>query len=335
MHSEDARLTALQEWLVTQGFADYEIAPASADASFRRYFRVIHNGESHIVMDAPPDKEDCLPFVRIGAALRGFGMNVPQVLAQDLKQGFLLLSDLGNRQYLDELNDGTVDRLYWDAIDALIRMQAAGKPDMLPPYDEALLQREMSLFPEWLLADLLKIEMDERARLMLAQTFQTLTASALKQRRVWVHRDYHSRNLMLCEGDNPGVLDFQDAVFGPLTYDLASLLRDCYIEWPRSRVEAWLDYYRREAAEAGVLHHVERAKFIEQFDLMGMQRHLKAAGIFARLYLRDGKQGYLKDIPRTLAYILDVAARYPELRSFRGWMLQTLMPAVARSDYFR
>ncbi len=336
MLNDDHRLAAIKQWLSdSQGFTSFDIAPASSDASFRRYFRVIHDGRSHIVMDAPPDKENCEPFVRIGTAMHRFGLNVPRIVSQDLAQGFLLLSDLGSRQYLDELDEQSADRLYWDAIDALVKLQAAGEPGALSPYDDELLQREMALFRDWLVGDLLKIDIDIQTSFMLKQAFEILAASALKQQRVWVHRDYHSRNLMVCDLNNPGILDFQDAVYGPITYDLVSLLRDCYIAWPRPRVEMWVDYYRRKAMEAGVLHPVERARFIEAFDLMGIQRHLKAAGIFARLWLRDGKQGYLKDIPRTVGYIIEASAHYPVLGSFRVWLMHTVLPAMKRSDHFR
>ncbi len=317
MLNDDHRLAAIKQWLSdSQGFTSFDIAPASSDASFRRYFRVIHDGRSHIVMDAPPDKENCEPFVRIGTAMHRFGLNVPRIVSQDLAQGFLLLSDLGSRQYLDELDEQSADRLYWDAIDALVKLQAAGEPGALSPYDDELLQREMALFRDWLVGDLLKIDIDIQTSFMLKQAFEILAASALKQQRVWVHRDYHSRNLMVCDLNNPGILDFQDAVYGPITYDLVSLLRDCYIAWPRQQVEAWVTQYYQRAIEAGMLNSVSRDQFIAWFDVMGIQRHLKASGIFARLNYRDHKPGYLKDIPRTLNYVLAVAPDYPPLHQF-------------------
>ena len=298
------------------------MAPASSDASFRRYFRVWYDDQTRIVMDAPPDKEDCRPFVAIAQAMRGLGLNTPEVLAGDLDQGLLLLTDFGSRQYLPELNERSVPDLYGDALAALARLQIGGDPAsaLLPPYDAALLHREMELFREWFLGKLLGLALTTGEHQVLDQAFALLAANALEQPRVWVHRDYHSRNLMVTDPDNPGVLDFQDAVVGALTYDLVSLLRDCYIAWPRAQVEHWaLDYrLRLRALGFGGLEDAEQ--FLRDFDLMGVQRHLKAIGIFARLNLRDGKPGYLRDIPRTLGYVLDVAARYPELAELRRFL---------------
>ena len=239
----------LREWLDAVLPAPLtRIAPASSDASFRRYFRVWRDGQTWIVMDAPPDKEDCRPFIAIAQALRGLGLNAPDVLAEDLDQGWLLLTDLGSRQYLAELDPHNVPRLYDDALAALARLQTGGDPDstLLPSYDSALLHREMELFRDWFLSRLLGLDLREDEHHALDQTFALLASNALEQPRVWVHRDYHSRNLMITEPDNPGILDFQDAVVGAVTYDLASLLRDCYIAWPRSQVETWaLDYRLR------------------------------------------------------------------------------------------
>ena len=291
------------------------IAPASSDASFRRYFRVWFDGQTRIVMDAPPDKEDCRPFVAIAQALRGLGLNAPEVLAGDLDQGVLLLTDLGSRPYLAELDERSVPGLYGDALAALARLQTGGDPGspLLPPYDSALLHREMELFREWFLGKLLGLRLGEGEHHSLDHTFALLADNALEQPRVWVHRDYHSRNLMVTDPDNPGVLDFQDAVVGAVTYDLVSLLRDCYIAWPRAQVEAWALDHRARLRALGMSGLDDAGQFLRSFDLMGVQRHLKAIGIFARLNLRDGKPGYLRDIPRTLGYVLEVAGRYPEL----------------------
>ncbi len=291
------------------------IAPASSDASFRRYFRVWFDGQTRIVMDAPPDKEDCRPFVAIAQALRGLGLNAPEVLAGDLDQGLLLLTDLGSRQYLTELDARSVPGLYGDALEALARLQIGGDPSspLLPPYDSALLHREMELFREWFLGKLLDLNLREEEHHILDHVFALLADNALEQPRVWVHRDYHSRNLMVTAPDNPGVLDFQDAVVGAVTYDLVSLLRDCYIAWPREQVEAWALGHRARLRALGMRGLDDADGFLRGFDLMGIQRHLKAVGIFARLHLRDGKPGYLRDIPRTLGYVLEVAGRYPEL----------------------
>ncbi len=310
----------LLEWLNTVlPAAPDRMAPASSDASFRRYFRVWYDGQTRIVMDAPPDQEDCRPFVAIGQAMRGLGLNVPEVLAGDLDQGLLLLTDLGSRQYLAELNQSSVSGLYDDALAALARLQTGGDPNapLLPLYDSALLHREMDLFHDWFLERLLGLDLQADERQTLVRTFALLADNALEQPRVWVHRDYHSRNLMVTDPANPGVLDFQDAVVGAVTYDLVSLLRDCYIAWPREQVERWVLDYRARLRTLGMSGLDDAGQFLRWFDLMGVQRHLKAIGIFARLNLRDGKAGYLRDIPRTLGYVLEVADRYAELAGLR------------------
>ncbi len=291
------------------------IRPASEDASFRRYFRVDTPDGTLILMDAPPEREDMRPFVEVGRHFHGIGLNVPELVAVDLEAGFLLLSDLGDRLYLDALSEETVERLYGDALGALLVIQSLGDTGGLPPYDRALLLAEMELFRDWLLARHLRLELDAAAQAMLSVAFQRLADSALEQPQVCVHRDYHSRNLMVTARNNPGILDFQDAVIGPVTYDLVSLLRDCYIDWPRARVEAWALGYRDLAEQGGVLVRdaVDEETFLRWFDWMGVQRHLKAAGIFARLLHRDGKPGYIGDIPRTLGYVVEVCGRYPEL----------------------
>lgn len=327
------RLALLRQWLEGElGMAGFDIEPASADASFRRYFRVTFDGESRIVMDAPPDKEDIRPFVHIGRQLRAIGLNVPEILAENLDQGFLLLGDLGSRQYLDELNQQNVDRLYGDAMDALATLQARGPgADELPPYDRQLLWQEMELFRDWLLHEHLGVTLDAPVLKLLNETFALLADNALEQPAVSVHRDYHSRNLMVCE-HNPGILDFQDAVYGPVTYDLASLLRDCYIAWPRERVEAWVLQYHDIAVQNGILNGPQEERFLRWFDLMGVQRHLKASGIFARLNHRDGKSGYLGDIPRTLDYVVEVSARYAELQPFQQLLESLVLPALKESS---
>jgi len=326
------RLEQLKRWLDhSLGLPAYEIAPASSDASFRRYFRVCFNGESRIVMDAPPDKEDSRPFVAIARQLYAIGLNVPQILAEDLEQGFLLLSDLGSRQYLDELNAQSVERLYGDAMGALATLQACGpQAGALPRYDRELLWREMELFREWYLGRHLGLTLSASEQQVLDETFTLLAESALAQPAVTVHRDYHSRNLMVSE-HNPGILDFQDAVHGPLTYDLVSLLRDCYIAWPRSQVEEWALGYHDIALDHGILRERQPERFLRWFDLMGVQRHLKASGIFARLNHRDGKPGYLNDIPRTLGYVNEVSARYPELGSFRALLEEHVLPLLVEA----
>ncbi|NOX90927.1 MAG: phosphotransferase [Gammaproteobacteria bacterium] len=330
-----ARLDVLTTWVNevlrsatgnTSQPVDFQLAPASEDASFRRYFRVTGSavagcfdgvGESLIVMDAPPDKEDSHPFVIISGLLTAAGLGVPQVFAKDFGQGFLLLSDLGAQVYLDALNEHTVESLYADALDALFKMQrnASQYVAELPVCDETLLLNEMALFDDWYCQQYRGWSFTDKQRTGLDCVFQQLCESALVQPQVFVHRDYHSRNLMVTEQHNPGILDFQDAVFGPVTYDLVSLLRDCYIDWPRPRVEQWALGYLHRVADAGLIPPAPDTTYLRWFDWMGVQRHLKAAGIFARLHLRDNKPGYLADIPRTLAYVRDVSMRYPELKS--------------------
>lgn len=325
----DQRLRDLRHWLVHALAMDVRsIEPASSDASFRRYFRIRHADGSLIVMDAPPAREDSRPFIEIAARLRGIGLNAPAVLQADLEQGYLLLSDLGSRRYLDVLDTQTVEPLYLDALAALERLQVHGPRTGLPDYDRPLLLREMQLFPDWLLERHLGLALDHGQRAMLEQTFELLAAAALEQPRVCVHRDYHSRNLMVTAADNPGVLDFQDAVLGPITYDLVSLLRDCYIAWPRAQVEAWaLGYLQRPQIRA-LAGEVADRDWLRWFDLMGVQRHLKASGIFARLWHRDGKPGYLGDVPRTLQYIVQVASSYPELGPLHAFLQQSVLPRL-------
>ncbi len=319
------RTTEIFHWLRKNNYGVEELQPASNDASFRRYLRGDVDGVSRIVMDAPPENEDCGPFVAIGRALCGIDLNVPEILEEDLENGFLLLSDLGDRQYLNELNEDTVEQLYADAMGALMVLQAKGPgSESIPSYDKALLTQEMELFREWFLQKHLEFELDDATNQLLDQTFELLAHSALEQPKVCVHRDYHSRNLMLTEQNNPGILDFQDAVYGPVTYDLVSLLRDCYIAWPREQVEAWVKGYRTQAVASNVIdeNEVSEHQFLRWFDLMGIQRHLKAIGIFARLNHRDGKSGYLGDIPRTLTYVEEVSGRYPELKDFHDFIAQ-------------
>lgn len=330
------RLQQLKRWLESElDFSEYTLNPASADASFRRYFRVLHQGESFIVMDAPPEKENSRPFIDISRLLSGAGLNVPVVIDDDLEQGFLLLSDLGNRLYLDELKGDAVEHLYGDALSALATLQSCipGNAD-LPAYDRMLLMKEMELFREWLLGGYLGVTLDNAQTMLIDATFSLLADNALEQPQVCVHRDYHSRNLMVTARNNPGILDFQDAVVGPVTYDLVSLLRDCYIEWPRAQVEDWALGYQQLALQSGILRkqHEDAGRFLRWFDLMGMQRHLKAAGIFTRLDRRDGKPGYLADIPRTLGYIVDVASRHDELAAFGRFVeKQVMSPLLART----
>jgi aminoglycoside/choline kinase family phosphotransferase len=319
--TNEQRLAALHRFAAAAlGRGDVAIERASADASFRSYWRVRTPGAaSFIVMDAPPGKEDIGPWLDVARRLRRSGVNAPEVMAEDRAHGFVLMSDLGTSLYLPALTEATADALYRDALDALLAMQVRGDATGLPRYDETRLGAEMELFPEWFLKRHLGLELecDEWERIEVV--FRHLIDAALEQPVAFVHRDYHSRNLLITARDNPGVVDFQDAVLGPVTYDLVSLLRDCYIEWPDARVAAWSEGHRQRLRSAGLVE-ADAARWLRWFDLMGLQRHLKVLGIFCRLCYRDGKQGYLGDLPLVLRYTLRVAVRYPELAPFGDWL---------------
>ena len=310
------RLTQLQRWLDSLSENTYtDLKPASADASFRQYFRVTNtkDDKSYIVMDAPPEKEDCHPFLLVTDLIRGVGVNAPDVISVDIQQGFLLLDDLGNKPYLDYLDEDSADKLYTDAIDALVKMQTID--GMLPEYNEAFLQTEMDLFETWYLKRHLGIKLDQAQKASLDDVCKLLIQSATEQPQVFVHRDYHSRNLMITDENNPGVIDYQDAVIGPISYDLVSLFKDCYIEWPRERVELWLELYLARITPTRL---IDKDTLIRWFDLMGVQRHLKVLGIFARLNYRDGKAQYLDDLPLTLKYVLDACELYDDLAPLKS-----------------
>jgi hypothetical protein len=307
------RRDALEHWLALHLGPSFELTPASVDASFRRYWRAnLDDGRSYVAMDAPPEKEDCRPFVRVARMLHAAGVHAPEILAQDLERGFLLLSDLGTRSYLQELNADNAARLFGDATDALLRWQLATRPGELPPYDEALLRREMNLFPEWYIGKHLQKSLSGAQKDSLENIFRLLVESALAQSVVYVHRDYMPRNLMVCE-PNPGVLDFQDAVLGPITYDMVSLVRDAFISWHEERVLDWSARYWEKAKRARLPVAADFAEFWRAFEWMGLQRHLKVLGIFARINYRDGKPQYLADTPRFIDYALSVSKRYREL----------------------
>ncbi len=288
-----------------------ELERASADASFRSYWRSHSGGRTWILMDAPPDREDIRPWLDIALRLNGAGLHAPEVRASDADAGFVLMADLGNRLYLPELDDKHVDSLYADAMDALLSMQLKVDASDLPPYNEQRLVNEMELLPEWFLQRHLGFTPSCTDWDVVEVAFRALIDNARHQEQVFVHRDYHSRNLLICPERNPGILDFQDAVRGPVTYDLVSLLRDCYIEWPDDRVYAWAEAYRQRLIGAGITH-VDAATFQRGFDLMGLQRHFKVLGIFCRLWYRDGKAGYLKDLPLVWEYSQRIGRRYPE-----------------------
>jgi len=339
MPDHDMRLQLLQSWLQDclpalfrqQGWGDVPAAsllPASSDASFRRYFRWQAEGRSLILMDAPPPQEDCRPFVGVAAMLADAGVHVPRILAQDLQRGFLVLDDLGSQTWLEVLTADNADELFGQALQALVTFQRMPGAEALAPYDDALLRRELQLFPDWYLQRHLGLELSDRQQEQWQQVCDLLVHSALAQARVFVHRDYMPRNLMLSE-PNPGILDFQDAVYGPISYDVTSLFKDAFISWPEERVLGWLQRYWQLARDSGLGVPGDFAEFQRASDLMGVQRHLKVIGIFARICYRDGKPKYLGDVPRFFAYIDAVLARRPEL-AVLGELLASLPQAQER-----
>lgn len=318
--TKSERTREIQQWLDSLSADTYvDLSPASADASFRRYLRVTNSNDntSYIVMDAPPENENCKPFIHVTELIRGVGVNAPNILALNLERGFLLLQDLGNSPYLDMLNPDSANALYLDAVNALIKMQRID--GILPAYDAAFLQQEMDLFETWYVERHLGLELDVKQRSILSGIFNIIIENAVEQPQVFVHRDYHSRNLMFTKRGNPGVIDYQDAMVGPISYDLVSLFKDCYIEWPRDRVEYWLDEYIERVRPD---HYIERQQLIRWFDLMGVQRHIKVLGIFCRLNYRDGKPQYLDDLPLTRKYVLDTCDMYQELQPLKQLLLE-------------
>ena len=331
------RLQALQDWAARQlGGESLDIAPASADASFRRYFRVTAKGRDYIVMDAPPAHEDCRPFIAVARLFADAGVNVPQVLAQDLDRGFLLLTDLGNTTYLSALgeaasNQDVARELYLASNAALIHIQQASRPGVLPDYDRALLTRELMLFPEWYVEKHLGVAMKDEQKAILETVFVRILANNLAQPQVYVHRDWHSRNLMVSE-PNPGILDFQDAVYGPITYDLASIYRDAYIQWDEEQQLDWVIRYWEKARAVRLPVREDFGEFWRDFEWMGAQRQIKVLGIFARLYHRDGKDGYLKDMPRVMNYLRKACERYDELKPLL-FLLDALQDRQPQAGY--
>jgi aminoglycoside/choline kinase family phosphotransferase len=323
----DDRLKELKAWLYQTLNTVPALIPIVGDASFRRYFRFQHEGQSFIAMDAPPSLEDSHSFVSVARSLAPLGVRVPYIQAQNLAQGYLLLEDLGDRLYLRELNENNADTLYTRATTSLLRIHQCDQvvEYTLPFFDSTYIMRELLLFQEWFLDQYLHVPIPTT---MLRKLFEMLVTSAQEQPQVFMHRDYHSRNLLVVE-DDVGVLDFQDAMWGPVTYDAVSLLRDCYIAWPQNKVEGWAINFYHYSQEIGLIQrgHSEQ-QFMRWFDLMGLQRHLKAIFIFARKYLRDGVQDYLADIPRTLNYVINVSENYPELHHFRHYLLEHVMPRM-------
>lgn len=315
---------------------DLEFSTVAGDASFRRYFRATKACHHFIAVDAPPEHEDSAPFVAIARSWFAEGINVPEVFSVDLDQGFMLLADFGDTLFSDVLDEANADVYYGRAMESLLQIMDTSEPAdwPLPPYDTELLMREMRLFLDWLSARQLGLDLDCEAARALLPCFDALVKEALEQPTVPVHRDYHSRNLMVLNGGGPGIIDFQDAVRGPVTYDLVSLLRDCYQRWPAGQVRTWALGFAEQARSRG-LHAADDAQFMRWFDWMGVQRHLKASGIFARLWLRDAKQGYLADIPRTLNYIVEVTADYSELAPVRDWILGDMLPRMETKAEFK
>ncbi|MGK0269957.1 MAG: aminoglycoside/choline kinase family phosphotransferase [Cocleimonas sp.] len=337
---EDLRFIQLSKW-IHQEWPDARIEVASADASFRRYFRVTSDGKTTIAMDAPPEQEDCTPFIDVTKRLLDAKVHAPEIIRQDLEQGFLLLEDFGSTPYLDELNSSSntnkADHLYSDAMNALINIQQANTSG-LPEYDADFLMLEMQYMPDWLLQTHLNITPTTKQQAAIGQCLRSIVNKVLEQPQVFVHRDYHSRNLMITAEDNPGVIDYQDAMLGPVTYDLVSLLRDCYIQWPNDQVEAWVLDFKEMLDESNLLSNsvpnlisnsvskVNNNTFIEWFDYMGLQRHIKVLGIFARLNHRDGKSNYLNDLPLTLEYMMQVAQKYPETKPLYDLFIEWQIP---------
>jgi aminoglycoside/choline kinase family phosphotransferase len=341
MPEQDVRLQHLEVWLSEQltnlfnaqgwgAVPPVSLVAASSDASFRRYFRWAADGRSFIIMDAPPPQENCEPFVKIAELLKKSGINVPQIHAQDLERGFLLLSDLGKQTYLDVIDTENAAAKFADAIDALIALQQLPMDTPLPSYDVPLLRRELELFPEWYVRRHLGVEFDAQQLQRWQHVSELLIDSALAQPKVLVHRDYMPRNLME-SAPNPGVLDFQDAVYGPVTYDVTCLFKDAFLSWPEARVQGWLHDYWQQAAAKGIPVQADFAEFQRASDLMGVQRHLKVIGIFARICHRDGKPRYLADVPRFFAYIETVLARRPELADLAE-LLRSL-PVASKSEH--
>lgn len=328
MSIADTRKHSIRRWLeqtVNLDLIHFEVA--SSDASFRRYFRVVHKSGQYIVMDAPPDKENIEPFIRIATLLAAHRINVPDIVQQDCAQGFLLLEDFGSHCLLDRLTSDNVSAWYASAMRSLQQMQRHIDINScnLPLYNTSLLTQELSLFYHWFINQLLNLSTPDTLKQSLNKI---LLNSALIQPQVFVHRDFHSRNLMALKEYSLGIIDFQDALIGPITYDLVSLLRDCYISWPETKVYSWMNQYFQQLTDTGQIN-IGLETFTRWFDLMGLQRHLKAIGIFSRLHLRDNKSNYLKDIPRTLDYACYVCGKYAELESFKRYLTQHIIPAYA------
>jgi len=327
------RYNSLQNWLTEiLGTSAFNLKPASEDASFRTYHRLFLKNKTFIVMDAPPEQENCKVFIKITKKLRACDVNVPIIHNVNIEQGFLLLSDLGNDLYLNKLNKSSIYELYSDALSTLVAIQVLVNVGGVDEYDKSLLISEMNLFREWLIEKHLNIKLSDGQVKILTTLFDLLVNNALQQPKVFVHRDFHSRNLMVTKENNPGVIDYQDAVYGPISYDLVSILKDCYIKWPKEEIDKWVDFYLNKLYEEKAQYRINRDEFVRWFDLMGVQRHLKASGIFARLFHRDGKHNFLEDIPRTLSYILDLKETYEELQPICIILEELVLPRLKENE---
>ena len=327
------RYNSLQNWLTEiLGTSVFNLKPASGDASFRTYHRLFLKNKTFIVMDAPPEQENCKVFIKITKKLRACDVNVPIIHNVNIEQGFLLLSDLGNDLYLNKLNKSSIYELYSDALSTLVAIQVLVNVGGVDEYDKSLLISEMNLFREWLIEKHLNIKLSDSQVKILTTLFDLLVNNALQQPKVFVHRDFHSRNLMVTKENNPGVIDYQDAVYGPISYDLVSILKDCYIKWPKEEIDKWVDFYLNKLYEEKAQYRINRDEFVRWFDLMGVQRHLKASGIFARLSHRDGKHNFLEDIPRTLSYILDLKETYEELQPICIILEELVLPRLKENE---
>jgi len=326
-------------WLKKANISPSAWQMLSGDAGFRRYARIYLDGDSPVksvlAVFSPPDTENNQAFVDIDRFLRQHKVRAPEILSQSDDQGFFLIEDFGETLLLERLNSDSVDQLYGDALSALRGIQQCPLNALaLPSYDDSVLLTEMHLFDQWF-AKLLGYTVSESERAMLEQTFQDLSQSACEQPKVLVHRDYHSRNLVVCSDGGLGIIDFQDAVIGPVTYDLVSLLRDCYICWPDEQVERWALAYAKQARDGGWIDNVEDEVFLRWFDWMGLQRHIKVLGIFARLSLRDGKHAYLNDLPLVIDYVRRVASRYPRLEGFSCWFEAVIVPLAQQKNWMK
>ena len=325
----DPRYIELQNWLGKNIKGDFKMKPLAGDASFRRYFRVHLSDPRHpqtlIAMDAPPSKEMVTPFVAIAKILQNAKIQAPAIVEANENEGFLLLSDFGDQLLLNQLNPDTADKLYRLAFADLSRIQHCQPTAWnIPTFNEQVMLDELNLFTEWYLKTHLALQLTPHDQQIIENTFNLLIASALEQPQIFVHRDFHSRNILCLSNENLGILDFQDAVMGPLTYDLVSLLRDCYIDWPPAQVTAWATLFYNDFCHRHYLKNISLAQYLRWFDWVGLQRHIKVLGIFSRLNYRDHKANYLNDLPRVLNYVLTVAKNYSELTEFYNWLQEKI-----------